>query len=275
MEVYADILFIYNSAVDYLILSLCAKILGIEYKTIRMLLGSVLGGISSMIIFLSSLKAILNIILQIIFSAFIIFVSFKFYSLKAYFRALAMFYVITYIYGGAMIGIWLLFKPQGMIVNNSVAYFNISPLYFLCFTVAFYLIISVTRSLLKRKFIAAQHCKITIFLHNKCAYAVGIFDTGNSLKDNFWNSQIIIVSNRVISSLNIDFNKLNDDLLSRFRLIPCQTIYGSGILNAIRCDKAIIEINGKYVELKNPIIAESNELKNSENNCILNPEILL
>ena len=141
MTVYADVLFVLNLIIDYFLLRLTAGMLKRDISLWRMLLGATLGAITSLYIFLPQLNPITETVVRIIFCLIISFSAFGFRSKKSFFRATGLFIAVTFGYGGAMTAIWYIFKPDGMIINNSVVYFNISPLFLIVFSVIAYFII--------------------------------------------------------------------------------------------------------------------------------------
>ncbi len=270
MTVYADILFLINLIVDYFLLRLTCVILHLKPRLWRILLGAVVGGIFSLYIFLPQSHPIVEIIIHILMCAALCLITFSFRSLVAFFRASVVLFCINFAYSGAMIALWLIFRPYGMVINNSVVYFNISPIFLILFSVSGYFLTSLLRRLFAKKFPQSAECEVTLFINGKSLTLSGIIDTGNSIKDTFGIAEIIIVDADSADRL-LGNDRHTDELARRYRAIPCTTVGGTEILNGYRIDQAQIIYNNKNQTIKNVIIAISRAPLTGAQ-AIINPE---
>lgn len=269
MTVYADILIIVNFVVDYFLISIAAHFLNKKPRLWRLLLSAGTGGIFSLYIFLPASNFFLQSLIQILMCAVLCLISFGFGCLKNFFRNTAVLFVVNFSYSGAMIAVWMLFKPHGMVINNSVVYFDISPLFLILFSVIGYFGVMLLRRLLKRTFSHNIYCNVTAYCGERFLSLDGIVDTGNSLKDVFGLSQIFITGGDIIDTLLGD-EKQNP---ARFRKIPCGTVAGEKLLDGYRIDSIEIFFEKRKYEFKNPILAVSNTPL-SDCKIIVNPENL-
>jgi stage II sporulation protein GA (sporulation sigma-E factor processing peptidase) len=170
------------------------------------------------------------------------FLAFGYKNLSAYLKASGTLFGVTCLYAGVMIAVWRIFKPSGMVINNSVIYFNISPLILICFTVAFYLLFTILLNIFSATAKNAERCQITLSADNTTVNCEAIVDTGNSVVDIFGKSEVIIADRSVYYSLfgNLNVNT-DDNLKKRYRVIPCSTVTGADTLEGYRCDKADIK----------------------------------
>ena len=102
MIVYADILIILNLAVDYFLLRAAAFLQHLNPPLWRMLLSSLVGGISSLYIFLPPQGAVLDILFRTAVCAAMTFICFGFGKIKRFLRSFGVFLLVTFGYGGAM-----------------------------------------------------------------------------------------------------------------------------------------------------------------------------
>lgn len=269
MEVYADILMLVNCLVDYFLILLTSKFLNINLKLTRLIMASVLGGIFSLFIFLPQTNFYLQTLVHILLCAILSFIAFGAKCTKHFVRNTATLFCVNFAYSGAMIALWLIFKPSGMVINNSVIYFDISPMFLILFSLIGYFVVMLIRRFIKLPFLQNTYCEVTLFCLDKKLILSGIVDTGNSLKDVFGTSQIFITEQNVVDDL-LETEKQND---ARFRKIPCSTITGESLLNGYRIDCAKIMFNNKEYEFKNPILAISQTALNDVK-IIVNPENL-
>ena len=273
MIVYGDILIVLNLIVDYFLLLATSKMLNRKPRLWRMFLSSFEGGFFSLYIFLPQSVFIIELMLRIAICLIISFTAFGFVNLKEFLKATGMYFAITCLYAGIMTAIWKILKPRGMVINNSVVYFDISAITLIGCTVIFYFIFVLFSKIFASYHNYADKCKVTIRYKEKESSFEAIIDTGNSVSDVFGNSEVIIADKSVVESLFgvVDIN-YNPTLKSRYRAIPCTTVSGAYILDGFRCDSAVLTLSGKDIELRNPILAVS-KTPLWEGTGIVNPKI--
>ncbi len=269
MIVYADILVLVNFVVDYFLVAIAASFLHKKPRLWRQLLAGFIGGVFSLYIIFPQSTFIVQTLVQILMCAVLVFAAFGFGGLKNFCRNTAVLFAVNFAYSGAMIAVWMLLKPQGMVINNSVVYFNISPLFLILFSVIGYFIVLMLRKILQKNFSNCSSCEVTVRCRNNTLLLEGIVDTGNALCDTFGMSQILITEMSVIDAL-LGTEKQNK---TRFRVIPCNTVTGERLLDGYRIDSADIKFNKQNYFFKNPILAVS-VTPLDECKIIVNPENL-
>lgn len=240
-----------------------------------MLLASLLGGISSLYIFLPKTSLLFEIFYRVFvcFALSVILCGIK-RPKKALFSGVVIF-LVTCAYTGVMMALWFIFKPNGLLINNSVVYFDISPIILLIFTVVFYLVFSVLNYFFKTTSKLSERCNLKIFAMENCVELTAIVDSGNSIEDNLSNSEIIITDEKQIRCVFGKNYHQNEQIKNRFRKIPCGTVTGKDLLDAYRCDYAIVQSKDKKVRLEKPILAISHINFNDDYSAIVNPRIFL
>ncbi|MEE1330047.1 MAG: sigma-E processing peptidase SpoIIGA [Acutalibacteraceae bacterium] len=276
MVIYADILVILNLIVDYMLLLVTGKIVKLKPPAVRQIAAALVGGLSALYIFLPNIGAFIGVLIRLADCAVMVLICFGFKSLKCFLRSCAVLMLVCFAYGGIMTAFWYLFKPNGMTVINSVVYFNISPAVLIGSSVTVYLLYTALYSLLKKNSALAERCNITVFAGDGKINMSGIIDTGNSIEDALGNSEVIITDSKGAAALfgNIDINS-NEGLKSRYRLMPCGTVSGTGALEGFRCDRATVTDGKRTVELEKPILAVSKTRLNDDYQAIVNPKIFL
>lgn len=269
MVVYADILILVNFIVDYFLLRLTSRFLHKKPRLWRLLLGAFSGGIFSLYIFLPQTNFLIQSAVQILMCAVLCLITFGFGDIKTFFRSAAVLFAVNFAYSGAMIAVWLIFKPYGMVINNSVVYFNISPLFLILFSVIGYFVVLLLRKVLKNTFSQNTYCDVAVNCCNRSLKLRGIVDSGNSLNDVFGFSQIFITEETIVNAL------LGEEIKNpvRFRKIPCSTVTGEKLLDGYRIDEAVILYNNKKFAFKNPVLAVSHTPLD-DCKIIVNPENL-
>lgn len=276
MVIYADVLIIVNMIVDYFILLLSAAINKTQYKNFRLLLGALLGGLSSLYIFLPQQPIIIELLYRILTALLITFISFGFKKLKIFVRNAFSFLLATIVYGGAVFAIWLVFKPNSILINNTYVYYDISAVLLIIISVVIYLVITITKSILKREAVAADRCDIVFLCENRRASVKGILDTGNSVTDIMGDAPVFFVSDQIFIKLfgnNFEVSKRENK--NRYRIIPCATVNEKGILEGLRCDTATVICDNKHFNFNHPVLLKSTAKFSDDYDAIVNPEILM
>lgn len=273
MVVYADILIILNTIVDYFLLLLTSKLIRAAPTLLRQISAAILGGFSSLLIFLPRLSFILQLSVYILSAFLITAICFDIKNKKHFFRATVVFFTVSFCYAGLMFAVWSLFRPNGMIIHNSVVYFNISPIFLIVFSVISYFAVSFLRFLLNKNAALAPKCEIKLFANNRSVTINAISDTGNSIEDIFGLSEIIITEQAAVYAL-FGEDKNSIELKKRYRAVPCTTVSGSELLDGYRCDSAQITYDGKIKNLNKPILAVSKTTLGGDYSAVINPKIL-
>lgn len=272
MVVYADILVLLNMTVDYFLLALTARLIKSGTSVLRQLFAAFIGGLSSLSLFLPPLNIFLEILVRAVICAILCLTAFGFGTYKRFFRSVAVFFAVSFGYAGGMLGLWQLFRPDGMVIRNSVVYFNISPLFLIFFSVVGYFAVLLLRTILQKSASLAKRCEVKVFAGKNSGSFIAISDTGNSLEDSFGSGEVIIADKAAVELLLGDYSE--EELKSRYRVLPCNTVTGSELLDGYRCDKAYINCDGRVTEISRPILAVSKQPLNGEHSLIINPKIL-
>lgn len=281
-------LFVINMFINYFLLLSVAHIMRIRPSRWRLLAAAALGGLYSMMIFLTALTAIYSLISKLILSVSIVLCAYKRANIKLFLQLLGCFYVVSFAYAGIMMAIWIMFKPSNMIINNSVVYFNISMTWLAISTIISYLIIKIISKLLKRNAPDNSMYTIKIEVDKKQVEIVGFLDTGNALSDAFTDTPVIVTEYKLVEELIPDevkpyFSKapdVNESMgshiwMNRLRLVPYESVGNGGLMPAFRPDKVHIRSLQKTETIKDVLIAVcSNRLPTEEYGALLNPRLI-
>lgn len=264
MTVYADVLILLNAVIDYLIISLTSYITDTYIKPLRAVIAAFVGSLFSLLIFLPELFVLLQLAILLLSSALIILVAFGIKNIKSYIKNFFAFAMINVIFSGLMVLFWFIVKPRGMVLNNSVVYFQISPLEFIVSSCVFYVIIRLVQSILKRRERYAKRCNIKLYNNGKTVHIRTIIDTGNSLTDPYSNKPVIITDKDTAEMI---FDNLEEQPML---LLPVHSVMGEGLIPAYSLKKATID-NIKDTPV---LIAVTDKKFDGDYSGIVSPEIL-
>jgi len=232
--IYVDVLIAVNVFIDFMLIVCTRKFLHIKVKYIRMILGSILGGILSLVALLPSIIFPVNIAVDIISAALIIFASFGICSIKTFIKRIAVYFSLAFSFCGIMLGIYTAFKPKGMAIYNDIVYFNISPVLLIILTVICYYIQYIIRRLTKGED-GYDICNIEVIIKENSYSFPAKVDTGCNLKEPFSGDYVIVVENLLIDNYSPSDNNS--------RIIPFESLGGCGIIRGFKPDE--IKIDGE------------------------------
>ena len=264
MIVYVDVLIFINAVTDYLLINLSSAITGSRIHTLRLALTSLFASFFSLLIFLPYLGIFPEILIRVFSAMLICLMGYGYKSFKLYLKNFFAFLTVSVIFNGLMSVIWVVFKPSGMVVNNSAVYFNISAIETIIFSVASYILIRIVLSIIRRASPYARRCNVKLQNDGRCVEVTGLVDTGNSLKDIYKGRQVIITDESVAVAL---YGELGD---KNKLLLPYTTVGGTGTIAAYPCKDAFIN-NYKAGPV---LVAVTNIPIEGDCKAILNPEIM-
>jgi stage II sporulation protein GA (sporulation sigma-E factor processing peptidase) len=298
VEFYIDIFFMENIVMNYLILFVTAKFSKKKTSNLRLFVGAFLGALYAVfLIVFPNLKIYYTTIAKIVLSFVIIAVTFSPEKIGAFIKTTAIFYVSTFIFGGAALT-FLYFNQSGGFVKNGIVYvFGQSKWTMLLLSILTVgIIIRVFWEIIHNRIIKEKLLtKLKISFENKITNIAALIDTGNSLHDPLTNTPVIVVEFKALQDIlpleiqlifreskEDDLNCItniigNSSWLSRFRLIPFTSLgKENGMLIGFKPD--YIEI-GEEVDKKgfsNVIVGIYNRKlsKNERYMALLGPDLV-
>ena len=214
MKVYIDLIVIINYMYDLMILTSVSILLKRHPKTYRLLLGSLLGSITIITLFIR-LSPFILLLLKVITSVGMVLISF---GPKGFKENIFYLYIITIVIGGSL----YLIKDNNYKINI-LSLLILSP-------IITYLYIKSSLSY-KEEITKLYDCVIT---NKKEVYSfTGYMDTGNTLKDPITKLPVILINKKLKSNKKY--------------YVPYKVLNNESILECIKVDNVII--NNKRVEV--------------------------
>ena len=272
MTVYADILVLINTYVNYFILLATCAFLRTPRRFLRLFLGSAVGGICSLVILLPQKNELISMLGQSIIAVLIIFSTFGFDNLHIFLKRLATFFLVSFLFSGSVYFIYQIFKPERLIINNSVIYFDISAIELILGSAVIYAIIIVVRALnggfAKKE---RKTVKMTVVHNGKTVELSCLIDTGNMLRDAFTDMPVAVVDRSISKCLMIDLDNLSEDTIkqNKLRYIPYNTVGNEGLMPVFKPDSVFF--GDKRVD--NLLIGVSSHRFESEYKAVANYDI--
>jgi stage II sporulation protein GA (sporulation sigma-E factor processing peptidase) len=264
-KVYADVTFVINLVMDFVILWATARLVGIRLVYFRLFTAALLGAIYSVFYLYLSMTLFYSVPAKIIFSCLILFVGLKPRTWNEFKKALVYFYGISFAVAGASIAVSYLMITPGESFKFSYLLLLVGAIFALLIGIygEKYLLRRIVPSLLRfgvELRFGAQSCN-----------GQGFLDTGNGLKDPLTRRPVVVAEYEFLKQcLPRDFqqafddNQDEDDILdhlsqsswaNRLRIIPFSSIgRKNGILVGVRADAIMVHTGKKNVLHNNVVI---------------------
>lgn len=242
--IYLDVLIFLNTAITFILLLACSRIMKLTPSAGRYVMGSLLGGIFSLIIFAPDMGIILSLVTKLVFSLIMVFIVYNPKRLKNAFRQAGYFFSVSFVFAGIMLFVSSLPGISIIRYNNGIAYIDFSITSLILSAVVCYVVTCILNKITRHSHDGEVLYNIKIKNNNKTVSLASILDTGNNLIDPFNGESLIIASKSDIWNL-LPFgiqNYISDDTenCESVRLVPCSTIAGESLLPVFRAEEVVI-----------------------------------
>lgn len=295
MTIYIDVVLIENLIMNYIILFTTGLILKLKIQSIRILIASLLGAIYSIIAYTGVLKIYSSFLLKIVLSVLIVYIAFNPQNVRKMWKDLLIFYLTSFVFGGAAFALIYIVKPQDIIMKNGL-FLGTYPLktVILGAVIAFAVIIaafSIVKSRISKK---DMFCEIETKINNKIVRTRAMIDTGNMLKEPITNTPVVVVEhtllyecipkeilNNLENIIGGDFEKVPEQIkekyISKLKLIPFSSLgKQNGMLLGIKPEYIKIIKEEEEETKKNVIIGIYNKslTKKGEYRALMGIELI-
>lgn len=214
MKIYIDLFFLFNIIMDAIIIVSVSILLKRKTTISRIILASFIGGFSSLLLFSSINKIVIEILSVIV----MVLIAFRYNDIRYTVKNIFYMYILSVLLGGLI----YLFNVK---VSSSILL-----TYLIIIVISMEVMILYIKEVKKMKNIYNNYYKVDIFFKDEEKLSlIGFVDTGNNLYDPYKKRPIILVSNKYRKEDN-------------FILVPYYTAGGEGLLKCIKPD--IIFIDG-------------------------------
>ena len=253
MTIYVDIVLIENLIMNYIILFTTGIVVKLKINQIRIILASLLGAVYSIIAYTGILKIYSSFVLKIVLSILIVYIAFNPQNAKKMWKYILIFYLTSFVFGGAAFALIYIIKPQDILMRNGL-FLGTYPLktVILSAIIGFFIIVtafSIVKSKISKK---DMFCDIEIKLNEKIIKTKAMLDTGNLLKEPITNTPVVVVEhtllyecmpkeilNNLEKIIGGDFEKLprniREEYILKLKLIPFSSLgKNNGMLLGIK-----------------------------------------
>ena len=240
---------------NYIIMYATTILLKINKKPIRIFLGAVIGAVYAVICVCRILELYNSIIIKILVSIIIVYISTNAKSFKGLIKATLVFYLVSFTFGGIALALLYFVKPENILMKNGV-YIGTYPIKIVLLGgILGYILISIVYSIIKSKYIKKKKiCQIIVPIEKNENSVNALIDSGNFLKEPITGVPVVVIENEHLKNIipkeileNVNNIIVGDtDILKsvtgnnfspRFRLIPFNSLgKENGLLLGIKAD---------------------------------------
>ena len=295
MTIYIDVVFIENLIMNYIILFATSIIIKVKVKHLRLILASSLGAIYSIIAYMSILEMYSSVILKIILSVIIVYIAYNPQNVKNMWKYLVIFYMTSFVFGGAAFALIYIVKPQDILMKNGL-FLGTYPLKTIILgTIVAFVVIVTSFKLVKSKISKKDmFCTIKININKVEIETKAMIDTGNLLKEPISNTPVIVVEhtllydcmpkeilNNLENILGGDFENISEEVknkyISKLKVIPFSSLgKQNGMLIGIKPEEVTVINDENENKINNVIIGIYNKslTKRGEYRALIGIELL-
>ncbi len=242
--IYLDVLLVFNLYVNYILLRMTARMTHSRLRAGRCLLASALGSLSTLMILLPPMPVLLSVLCKLLTAVLLCAAAFGLHDRARLFFCSICLFGSSFALAGILLALSLLCSVR-VLHANSCWYLDVSLLHLVLFTIAAYLLLHVMQYLRSRSRSADGGYRVCIRYRRRTVQLQGFADTGNSLVDFLTGMPVIICDGSEFAELA---PSPGTPLPKGFRLLPCETVAGSGLIPVFRPDEVVIcaEQTGRY-----------------------------
>lgn len=224
-----------------------------------------------------------------------VYIAFNSSTLKEFAKQLLIFYMTSFVFGGATIALIYFIKPQEAQMKNGLYLGEYSLKVVLLGGIVGFIVIIIAFKIIKNRFSSDDiFYDIDIYIENKKIETKAMIDTGNMLKEPITNTPVIVVEHTLLydvipkqilnnideilsGNLEILENETKEKYATKLKFIPFSSIGKSnGMLLGIKADKLILKNEAEIKEKEKIILAIYNKslTKRGEYRALLGMNII-
>lgn len=236
-------------------------------------------------------------IIKVLYSVVIVLVAFGFKRFRFFFQNFFMFYFVTFMVGGGMLGLHYFFQSEAEWVSGAITTYSSGfgdpvswGMVLIGFPLLWYFSKYQISTIETKKLQFDQIVEVDILIDNVHISVKGLIDTGNQLFDPISKTPVMILDvNQVTShipksiiecSKNVEHLHLIDEMnpwLNRIRVIPYRGVgQDHQFLAAVKPDYVKVYHNGQIFKISRILIGLSHSTfsTDGEYTCILHPKMV-
>jgi stage II sporulation protein GA (sporulation sigma-E factor processing peptidase) len=200
LVVYADVVFLLNSCIDFLLLWLTSGIRKEQVTFWRLLLASIVGGIYATLYLWPMFTLAYTLPMKLLSSLFMVWIVFGYRHPLIFLRTLGVFYFVCFVTGGTMVALHYIVEGDAQVAGGILFTETKgwgSPVSWMFISFGFPLVWLYTKftfqSMKEREQVEQYMTAVKIQISGKSFECMGLVDTGNQLRDPISRAPVMLV----------------------------------------------------------------------------------
>lgn len=285
MVIYLDVLILINLYVTYFQILAVAAFTHRKTVWYRKLSAAGIGAVASLSIFIPQEMVLTLTLLKIFLCALIAFVAFGYTGFRAYAVSVLFLMLVSFVFSGLMLCVWLFAAPMKMLFINGTVYFGVDTMTIILSTCAAYGVVRIIRYILDKN--GKTDGKYTVIIKNngrECRLSA-LADSGNGMVDCFSGLPVIVCRRDICADVsppaiemienNSDISEIGTQMIKGVRIMPFSTVGKGGLICMFKAESVVID--DETNEEKYPVNALIGIVigGRQEYEAIFNPKILV
>ncbi len=298
MVVYADAIWLLNFCIDCLLLMLTAVVLKKRVKKRRLLLGACIASTIVIFAFTPYAATMTNPLMKLLYSVLIVYAAFGFTRIRTFVQTLLMFYFVTFMVGGGLIGLHFFMQSNqltgGVLSTRSLSFGD--PISWTLVVFGFPLMYYFSKKRISEIEVTEirydQIVKVEIAINGAALQLSGLIDSGNQLYDPLTKTPVMILEaacateffpewllqqTRLKNALP-EWDEKEPEWATRLRIVPYRVVgQNHGFLLAVKPDEVRIYKGDELLRVTRILIGLSDTKLSSDHeySCILHPKMFV
>lgn len=251
MVIYLDVLILINLYVTYFQILAVSAFTHRKSVWYRKLSAAGIGAVASLSIFIPQEMVLTLTLLKIFLCALIVFVAFGYTGFRAYAVSVLFLMLVSFVFSGLMLCVWLFAAPMKMLFINGTVYFGVDTMTIILSTCAAYGVVRIIRYILDKN--GKTDGKYTVIIKNngrECRLSA-LADSGNGMVDCFSGLPVIVcrrdmcadVSPPAIDMIenNSDISDIGTQMIKGVRIMPFSTVGKGGLICMFKAESVVID----------------------------------
>ena len=272
--VYADILIIVNTYINYALLRLTGIICKSPPQRLRLCLTAFVSSFYSFIMFADFIAPFVLALSKLAVATLMVLGAFRLRGKKDFLRLFGVFFAINFAFAGLMLALDIFLSPKNMVYKSGVVYCNISTLSLCVFTLVCFVVIRLISKIAAFKAPPQTMYDMTFELFENKFCAKAFCDTGNSVKEPFSLLPVVIAYEELCcgEEKSVTLKTLAMQNEDKARLVACTTVSGTKVLSCFKITNVKIHSLVKHYDVPELYIAaQKQKIHGGDFDVILSP----
>ncbi len=297
--IYIDVLIALNLFIDFLLLSLTARVLRRPHRRWRLVLSALCGGICACTILLPALPLPVQALIGVAQAALLVRIAFPFRGWRPYCSEVGVLFGVSALFAGVCTAVWFFVAPGGFVVFNGVVYYDVPPLLLVLLTLLSYGAVWLYDRLTHKRVPTSHSYRLTVTCGGQSITVRALHDTGNGLTDCFSGRPVVVAERAALLPLlpaplrTVTSHDLIGQLGAqppraagaagpaqtavehRLRLVPFRSVGGEGLLPAFQPDVlTVTDLSGRTLDISGGYVALTDTLGRGEFQALIGNDIV-